>query len=126
MTQSIGHHFPCPECGFDLYSAPVNGRCPECGRPIPKRKGLEKQKNPRRVNSQHRARIRRAYRNLWIAAPITLLSLIIAAGAFYFLVAKWLALLAWIVLFIGSIWLLNIWLVIARAQSRIVPEEESL
>ncbi len=31
---SVGRHYPCERCGYDLHGLAVNVHCPECGQPV--------------------------------------------------------------------------------------------
>jgi hypothetical protein len=124
MQTSVGHHFRCPACNYDLFSAPLDGKCPECGRPIPKRKGLEKTKNPRRVNSQHRSRLRRARRTLLWLLPLGTLALVVAVGSLWFAVPRWLRIASWTLTIGGGLQLIGSWTEFVYHKDRIVPEDE--
>ena len=123
MPPTVGHHARCPACDYDLYTAPLDGRCPECGKSIPQRKGLDKSKNPRRVNSQHLTRLRRARRNLWWAVPVTVVPLVIAVGSFWFPVPGWLRVACWVLVVSGALTLFELWIEIMYHSGRMVPED---
>ena len=124
MPPTVAHHFRCPACNYDLYSAPLDGRCPECGKPVPRRKGLDKPKNPRRVNSHYRSRLRRARRHFRRALPIAVVPLAVAVGSFCLPVPTRLRVLLWIFAFVGSLSLLECWIEINYVKDRMVPEDE--
>ena len=124
MPLTVGHHFRCPACNYDLLSAPLDGRCPECGKPVPQRKGLENSKNPRRVNSQHRGRLRRARRNLAWVLPLTLVALTVAIGSFWFRIPAWLRITSWVLTISGGLQLFGLWTEFTYHKDRMVPEDE--
>jgi hypothetical protein len=124
MSATVGHHFRCPACDYDLFTAPLDGKCPECGRAIPRRKGLDKPKNPRRVNSQHHARLRRARRSFVLFLPLTLVPLAVAVGSFWFHVPGWLRVLSWVFTFTGALALVEARMDIAHHAERVVPEDD--
>lgn len=33
-VETIGYNLPCPHCGYNQRSLPIDGRCPECGSPV--------------------------------------------------------------------------------------------
>ena len=124
MTRQVGHHFLCPQCGYDLYTAQLEGACPECGHAIPRRKELEKAKNPRRVNAQHRRRIHNARRALMWSIPLT--AAFLAAGIASFWV-RWLhgpvGCVAWVFAFFGIIGVLDTWARLVSSTERLVSED---
>jgi hypothetical protein len=123
MPPTVAHHARCPACDYDLYTTPLDGRCPECGTPVPRRKGLDESKNPRRVNSQHLTRLRRARRNLWWAVPATVVPLAVAVGSFWFPVSGWLRIAAWVLVVTGALTLFELWIEITYHSGRMVPED---
>jgi hypothetical protein len=123
VADKVAHHFRCTGCGYDLYSTPLDGRCPECGKPVPKRKGLDKAKSPGRVNSGHRSRIRRAQIALWWAVPLTVIPLMICVAGFWFWIPGWLRWLSWIIAIASAISVLECYLDIQHHKERMVPEE---
>jgi hypothetical protein len=124
MPPEVAHHFQCKGCGYDLYTTPLDGKCPECGRRVPRRKGLDKAKNPRRVNGQLRSRLRRQRSALRLGIPLTAIVVAAALASLWFRVPGGLRALAWVFALSLSLALLEAWRAVHRTEEKLVPEPD--
>jgi hypothetical protein len=123
MPPQVGHHVRCRACGYDLYTLPLDGKCPECGQKVPRRRGIEKAKNPRRVNGQLRGRLRRHRLSLWYAIPMTLVAVAVMVASFWFHLPRWIRVPAWIFSVTGVLGLFELWFDIEDAKQKMVPDD---
>jgi ribosomal protein L37E len=84
----------CAKCGYNLYSLPREGSCPECGHPYKSRKNDAIAKNPRRQLAQlnrMRERYERDLRSMplwWLASGIAVVAcLVLGAGKWWWILA---------------------------------------
>ena len=77
----------CTKCGYNLYSLPRQGSCPECGRAYKSRKQDAITKNPRRQLGQLRRMLQRNEHTLrWVPAWWAVAGLVVTMC--YFLHAR--------------------------------------
>jgi len=90
----------CTKCGYNLYSLPREGSCPECGHLYKSRKHDAVAKNPRRQLAQLNRLLKKRERELhqmplwWLAAAIAIVACVMfGAGRFWWSATVFLTLL---------------------------------
>jgi len=73
--KTVARHRACQGCGYDLFTLPADGMCPECGRGIGGLRKRREPKNPRRVAGQLRRMVAQSKRHRYIVAAFWILPL---------------------------------------------------
>lgn len=101
--QRIDRHRACQGCGYDLFSLPRDGRCPECGRGVAGIHRPRRPKNPKRQAGQWRRMIRNHRRDVWWLRGLWILPLCGVAACWWWRASVWLWAFAIIAVVSGAI-----------------------
>ena len=86
--RTVARHRACRGCGYDLFSLPADGVCPECSRGIGGGRKPHKLKNLRRVAGQLRRMVVQSNRDTYLVAAFWFVPLLGLAACWWF-GARW-------------------------------------